>query len=186
MDRSTCDDQPLHVGGNCVQHRIRSRTRSFPIATRRARRMTMSETSTVEVAPPTPTPAGPRPRPTRPSPGWFGARFAVIGVWLALIVLYAALRPETFLTPGTFRPSSAGPAGPGVPHRGPAVHDHRRRVRRHVGGVELRLRRDHRHRREQTTTGTCWVAALSRSPRRRPSAPSTAGSSSSSASTRSW
>jgi ribose transport system permease protein len=33
----------------------------------------------------------------------FGARFAVLGVWVALAVLYGALRPDTFLTSGTFQ-----------------------------------------------------------------------------------
>lgn len=32
-----------------------------------------------------------------------GSRFAVLGVWLALGVLYAALEPSTFLTTGTFQ-----------------------------------------------------------------------------------
>jgi ribose transport system permease protein len=33
----------------------------------------------------------------------FGSRFAVLGVWLALVVLYGALKPATFLTHGTFQ-----------------------------------------------------------------------------------
>jgi ribose transport system permease protein len=49
------------------------------------------------------------PRPTtevssrRSAVGLFGARFAVIGVWLAMIALYSVLRPETFATTGTFQ-----------------------------------------------------------------------------------
>lgn len=35
--------------------------------------------------------------------GWFASRFAVIGVWIALAVLFAALRPDTFLTSGSFK-----------------------------------------------------------------------------------
>lgn len=35
--------------------------------------------------------------------GWFGTRFAVIAVWILLIVLYGILAPDTFLTPGAFR-----------------------------------------------------------------------------------
>src|SRR5829696_4013991 len=39
----------------------------------------------------------------RVSLGLLGARFAVIGVWLALIAVYGALSPDTFLTTGTFQ-----------------------------------------------------------------------------------
>jgi ribose transport system permease protein len=39
----------------------------------------------------------------RPSLGLVGARFAVVGVWLALIVVYGLLSPDTFLTTGTFQ-----------------------------------------------------------------------------------
>jgi ribose transport system permease protein len=35
--------------------------------------------------------------------GWFAARFAVIGVWLLLAVLFGVLRSDTFLTSGSFR-----------------------------------------------------------------------------------
>jgi len=35
--------------------------------------------------------------------GWFAARFAVIGVWILLAVLYGALRPDTFLTEGSLK-----------------------------------------------------------------------------------
>lgn len=35
--------------------------------------------------------------------GWFAARFAVIGVWALLIVLFCVLRPDTFMTSGTFK-----------------------------------------------------------------------------------
>src|SRR5829696_1163725 len=39
----------------------------------------------------------------RVSLGLLGARFAVVGVWLALIAVYGALSPDTFLTTGTFQ-----------------------------------------------------------------------------------
>jgi ribose transport system permease protein len=39
----------------------------------------------------------------RSSVGLFGARFAVVGVWLALIAVYGVLSPDTFLTTGTFQ-----------------------------------------------------------------------------------
>jgi ribose transport system permease protein len=39
----------------------------------------------------------------RPSVGHLGSRFAALAFWLALAVLYAVLRPETFLTAGTFQ-----------------------------------------------------------------------------------
>lgn len=35
--------------------------------------------------------------------GQFSSRYAVVGVWIALAGLYAALIPQTFLTQGTFR-----------------------------------------------------------------------------------
>jgi len=41
--------------------------------------------------------------PERHGAGWFGTRFAVIGVWALFIVVFAVLRPDTFLTTGTFR-----------------------------------------------------------------------------------
>ncbi|MGV9711735.1 ABC transporter permease [Gordonia sp. NPDC003424] len=34
---------------------------------------------------------------------WFGTRFAVVGVWILLAVLFGALKPDTFLTAGTFQ-----------------------------------------------------------------------------------
>jgi ribose transport system permease protein len=56
-------------------------------------------------SPGTPSPApDPAPAPARRvSLGLFGARFAVIGVWLALVVVYGILSPDTFLTTGTFQ-----------------------------------------------------------------------------------
>ncbi|PUB32298.1 monosaccharide ABC transporter membrane protein (CUT2 family) [Promicromonospora sp. AC04] len=39
---------------------------------------------------------------TRKHRGPVAARYAVIGVWILMIVLFAVLRPETFLTEGTF------------------------------------------------------------------------------------
>ncbi|MEF2975965.1 ABC transporter permease [Subtercola sp. YIM 133946] len=35
--------------------------------------------------------------------GWFSSRFAVIGVWLLMIILFSVLKPHTFLTVGAFR-----------------------------------------------------------------------------------
>ncbi|WP_329173139.1 ABC transporter permease [Streptomyces sp. NBC_01477] len=34
---------------------------------------------------------------------WFASRFAVIGVWIALAVLFSALRPDTFMTSGSLK-----------------------------------------------------------------------------------
>jgi ribose transport system permease protein len=56
------------------------------------------------VAPESPTAPGPsREVGRRSGLGVFGARFAVIGVWLAMIVVYSALEPERFFTTGTFQ-----------------------------------------------------------------------------------
>lgn len=44
-------------------------------------------------------PASPRGRGAE----WFASRFAVIGVWVLLAVLFGALRPDTFLTSGSFK-----------------------------------------------------------------------------------
>lgn len=53
-------------------------------------------------------PSGPE-RATEPGSPWrrieaaqLGSRFAVLGVWALLVILYAALVPDTFLTHGTF------------------------------------------------------------------------------------
>jgi ribose transport system permease protein len=35
--------------------------------------------------------------------GWVASRFAVIGVWVLLAVLFAVLRPDTFMTSGSFK-----------------------------------------------------------------------------------
>lgn len=43
------------------------------------------------------------PPPQRTSIGWFSARFAVIGVWIAFVVLFGVLEPTKFLTSGTFQ-----------------------------------------------------------------------------------
>ncbi|GAA2697577.1 ABC transporter permease [Actinoplanes palleronii] len=43
------------------------------------------------------------PETVRRSYGHLGSRFAAIGFWLALTVLYAVLTPDTFLTAGTFQ-----------------------------------------------------------------------------------
>ncbi|TIC79304.1 ABC transporter permease [Nocardioides sp. GY 10127] len=65
----------------------------------------MSEqSSATAVAPPgKPDPAPAPARSPHSGAGWFAARFAVIGVWLLLAVLYGVLRPETFLTAGSFK-----------------------------------------------------------------------------------
>ncbi|MDP5185307.1 ABC transporter permease [Blastococcus sp. BMG 814] len=63
---------------------------------------------------PTPTPAAAAPSapPDAPAPlrdrgpssaGRFASRFAVLGVWLALIAVYGLLEPDRFLTTGTFQ-----------------------------------------------------------------------------------
>jgi ribose transport system permease protein len=48
-------------------------------------------------------PEAPAPLPRRSPAGLFAARFAVVGVWLALIAVYGILEPDTFLTTGTFQ-----------------------------------------------------------------------------------
>src|SRR5438105_3366799 len=70
----------------------------------------MSESTSASEAAPLAAPAVTIERPTPELParrlggvGWFSARFAVIGVWLLLAVLFGALRPDTFLTEGTLR-----------------------------------------------------------------------------------
>lgn len=66
----------------------------------------MSETSSATTqAPLESAPAQPEPSPAIPQPGvgWLAARFAVIGVWALVIVLFCALRPDTFMTTGAFK-----------------------------------------------------------------------------------
>jgi len=41
--------------------------------------------------------------PVQAGAGWFAARFAVIGVWILLAVLFGLLRPDTFVTSGSFK-----------------------------------------------------------------------------------
>ena len=48
-------------------------------------------------------PESPAPTARRGHAGLFAARFAVVGVWLALIAVYGILAPDTFLTTGTFQ-----------------------------------------------------------------------------------
>ncbi|MEX0427244.1 ABC transporter permease [Nocardioides sp. DS6] len=69
----------------------------------------MSETSSTSTeARPAVQPAEPT-EPVAPgavrssSYGWFAARFAVIGVWALLVVVFCLLRPDTFMTTGTFK-----------------------------------------------------------------------------------
>lgn len=68
----------------------------------------MSElTSTAtEVAKPAAMATEPEPEPTPQrsyGPGWMASRFAVIGVWILFALVFSLLRPDTFLTEGTFR-----------------------------------------------------------------------------------
>ena len=58
---------------------------------------------TVEAAASPDAAASDQTRARRSSAGALGARFAVIGVWLALIALYGVLEPDRFLTTGTFQ-----------------------------------------------------------------------------------
>ena len=51
-------------------------------------------TATVSPEAPAARPAATEDR--RSAVGLFGARFAVIGVWIAMILLYSALQPERF------------------------------------------------------------------------------------------
>jgi len=70
----------------------------------------MTETSKTEAASPdTYTGYVPPAVGRRLSFGWFGTRFAVIGVWVLLIVLFGALRPDTFLTVGAWHAIFGGP-----------------------------------------------------------------------------
>ena len=52
-----------------------------------------------------PAPASAPAVPVKHSRGgvWFASRFAVIGVWIALAVLFAVLRPDTFMTSGSLK-----------------------------------------------------------------------------------
>lgn len=52
-----------------------------------------------------PDPASAPAAPVKRSSGavWFASRFAVIGVWIALAVLFSALRPDTFMTSGSLK-----------------------------------------------------------------------------------
>ncbi|MFB6827592.1 ABC transporter permease [Streptomyces hydrogenans] len=61
---------------------------------------TAARPTTGLTAPPTPAPAS-----VKRSGGVvsFASRFAVIGVWIALAVLFAVLRPDTFMTSGSFK-----------------------------------------------------------------------------------
>lgn len=66
----------------------------------------MSEmATTLTEVPPDPQSGGPGSGMTRESHGveWYASRFAVIGVWVLLAVLFAVLRPDTFMTSGSFK-----------------------------------------------------------------------------------
>jgi len=70
----------------------------------------MTETSKAEA--PTPDPyTGVLPSTPRRglSFSWFGTRFAVIGVWILLAILFSALEPQTFATLGAWRAIFGGP-----------------------------------------------------------------------------
>ena len=58
---------------------------------------------TSQPQPDQPAPAGPGPSGRGHELGVFGARFAVVGVWLVLVVSYGIAVPDTFLTTGTFQ-----------------------------------------------------------------------------------
>src|SRR3954453_24012921 len=82
-----------------------SRTRTRPVGPR----LRLPERDTV-TAPATAAPATPEatvPTARRSTAGLFAARFAVVGVWLALIAVYGVLKPEPFLPPGPFQPTFA-------------------------------------------------------------------------------
>ncbi|MFE5791451.1 ABC transporter permease [Streptomyces sp. NPDC056503] len=61
---------------------------------------TAARPTTGLTAPPTPVPASVKRNGGVVS---FASRFAVIGVWIALAVLFAVLRPDTFMTSGSFK-----------------------------------------------------------------------------------
>ncbi len=64
----------------------------------------MTETSAADVASPdTYTGLVAQPDRRRLSFGWFGTRFAVIVVWILLVVLFSALAPQTFLSAGALQ-----------------------------------------------------------------------------------
>jgi ribose transport system permease protein len=69
--------------------------------------MSEMSTATEQATGVAPSPAPPEHRTVSVSPTrgavWFASRFAVIGVWIALAVLFAALRPDTFMTSGSFK-----------------------------------------------------------------------------------
>jgi ribose transport system permease protein len=57
----------------------------------------MADTSTTDAAADAVTPT------RRAGVGSFATRYAVIGVWILLAILFGALKPDTFLTSGTFQ-----------------------------------------------------------------------------------
>lgn len=54
-------------------------------------------------SPSVPTPAPDAPVKHGGGWAWFASRFAVIGVWIALAVLFSVLRPDTFMTSGSLK-----------------------------------------------------------------------------------
>ncbi|MFD5469878.1 ABC transporter permease [Streptomyces sp. NPDC127105] len=54
-------------------------------------------------SPPAPAPAPAAPVQHKGGGAWFASRFAVIGVWVALAVLFSVLRPDTFMTSGSLK-----------------------------------------------------------------------------------
>jgi ribose transport system permease protein len=78
-----------------------SRPRTSPVGPRLRLPELGAVTAPATAAPATPEATVPTAR--RSTAGLFAARFAVVGVWLALIAVYGVLKPGTFLTTGTFQ-----------------------------------------------------------------------------------
>ncbi|MEU5099105.1 ABC transporter permease [Streptomyces sp. NPDC020996] len=64
---------------------------------------TAAEPTTGVTSPPAPASAPAAPVKHSGGGPWFASRFAVIGVWIALAVLFSALRPDTFMTSGSLK-----------------------------------------------------------------------------------
>ncbi len=63
----------------------------------------MSHTSSTATQAPAGSRAAEPAVPKTSSAGWLAARFAVIGVWVAMIVFFCIVRPDTFMTSGTVK-----------------------------------------------------------------------------------